>query len=44
MRYRGGGGLGEGIRKDLHGYKGKTVNFEAFDLTDVKIIGNCPVK
>ena len=34
----GWGGLGEGIRKDLHGYKGKTVNFEAFDLADVKII------
>ena len=38
MRYRGGGGLGEGIRKDLHGYRGKTVNFEAFDLADVMII------
>jgi hypothetical protein len=38
MRYRGGGGLGEGIRKDLHGYKRKMVNFEAFDLADVKII------
>ena len=24
MRYRGGGGLGEGIRKALQGYKGKT--------------------
>jgi hypothetical protein len=43
MRYRGGGGLGEGIREDLHGYKGKTVNFEAFDLADVKIIWNCLV-
>jgi hypothetical protein len=41
MRYRGGGGLCKGIRKDLHWYKGKTVNFEAFDLADVKIIGNC---
>ena len=40
MRYRGGGGLGEGIRKDLHGYEGKTVNFEAFDLADVMIIGD----
>ena len=44
MRYRGGGGLGEGIRKDLHGYKGKMVNFEAFDLADVMIIRNCQVK
>jgi hypothetical protein len=43
MRYRGEGGLGEGIRKDLQGYNGKTSNFEAFDLADVKIIGNCPV-
>ena len=25
-------------------YKGKTVNFEAFDLADVKIIGNCRIK
>jgi hypothetical protein len=41
MRYRGGGGLGKGIRKDLHGYNGKTVNFEAFDLADVMIIGDC---
>ena len=44
MRYRGGGGLGKGIRKDLHKYKGKTVNFEAFDLADVMIIRNCRVK
>jgi hypothetical protein len=41
MRYRGGGGLGKVIRKDLHWYQGKTVNFEAFDLADVKIIWNC---
>jgi hypothetical protein len=40
MHYRGGGGLGKGIRKDLHGYKGQTVNFEAFDVADVMIIGN----
>ena len=39
--YRGGGGLGKGIRKDLHWYMGKKVNFEAFDLADVKIIENC---
>ena len=44
MHYRGGGGLGKGIRKDLYGYKGQTVNFEAFDLADVMIIGNCQVK
>ena len=30
-----------GIREDLHWYKGETVNFEAFDLADVMIIGNC---
>ena len=30
-----------GIRKDLGGYMGKTVNFEAFDLADVMIIRNC---
>ena len=30
-----------GIRKDLHWYKGKKENFEAFDLVDVKIIENC---
>jgi hypothetical protein len=29
-----------GIRKDLRGYMGKTVYFEAFDLADVMIIGN----
>ena len=40
----GGGGLGEGIRKDLHGHKGKTLNFEAFDLADVMIVGNFVVK
>ena len=40
----GWGGLGEGIRKDLHGYNGKTANFEAFDLADVMIIRNCQVK
>ena len=33
-----------GIRKDLRGYMGKTVNFEAFDLADVMIIRNCRVK
>jgi hypothetical protein len=27
-----------GIRKDLRGYMGKTVNFEAFDLADVMVI------
>ena len=30
-----------GIRKDLHWYKGKKVNFEALDLADLKIIENC---
>ena len=40
----GWGGLGEVIRKDLHIYKAKTVNFEAFDLADVMIIRNCRVK
>ena len=30
-----------GIRKDLYAYKGKMVNFEAFDFADVKIIRNC---
>jgi hypothetical protein len=29
-----------GIRKDRHWFKGKTVNFEAFDLADVMIISN----
>ena len=33
-----------GIRKDLRGYMGKTVIFEAFDLADVMIIRNCQVK
>ena len=33
-----------GIRKDLRGYMGKTMNFEAFDLADVMIIKNCRVK
>jgi hypothetical protein len=44
MRYRGGGGLGEGIRKDLHGYKRKIVKFGSFDSADVMIIANFLVK
>ena len=41
MCYQGGSGTGKGIRKNLHWYKGKKVNFEAFDLADVEIIENC---